>query len=88
MPLIVFVPIGFSLSPEWESNGLSLKSVTITGVDNSSVAQSQGLHSGDEIVLVNDTSVTDMGWSDIECLLETGNRLMIACVCAHLFVVC
>ena len=65
-------PVGLTLSPEWEGDGLDLKSIIVCVVENGSIAQNKQLHVGDEIVLVNDTSVNDMGWSEVQSLIDTG----------------
>ena len=68
----MIVLVGLSLSAEWESNGLDLRTITVARVESGSIAENNQLHVGDEIVLVNDTSVTDVGWSEMQSLIDTG----------------
>ncbi len=55
----------------------SLDSITVTAVQDKSVAQRERLNIGDEIMLVNDTSITELGWSQLEDLLHSATTLSL-----------
>ena len=59
-----------------------------------SIAESKGLHEGDEVMLINDKSPAELEWSEIEHLTNTGIYAVnyhcltteYAMSCAHLYI--
>lgn len=47
-------------------------SVIIENIVLGSIAESQGLHRGDEVMLINDKSPAELQWAEIEHLTNTG----------------
>ena len=56
---------GLTLKPEWSGSGTELVSVVVNRVEEEGVADALGVNEGDEVVLVNDTSVLELGWEKI-----------------------
>lgn len=63
-------PTGLTLVPEWDSSGTGIGLVLIGGVEDGGVADAQGVNEGDEVMLVNDVSVVELGWEGIGSALE------------------
>jgi len=60
-----------SLVPEWDArNEIDLQSVVVEEVKEGSVAWCKGINKGDEVVLVDDKSVTELGWVQVEKLMS------------------
>ena len=53
-------------------------SVMVENVILGSIAESKGLHSGDEVMLINDKSPAELEWAEIEHLTNTGISLLFA----------
>lgn len=55
--------------PEWDSKTeIDLETVRIEDVERGGVAENAGLRVGDEVTLINGTSVTELGWVEVERL--------------------
>lgn len=46
--------------------------MTVSEVSEESLADTQGIAVGDEVILVNDVSVTELGWEGVETLVNSG----------------
>ena len=62
--------VGLSLVPEWDSSGTGIRLITVGGVDEGGVAEAQGVNEGDEVMLVNDVCVVELGWKKVASALE------------------
>ena len=62
--------VGLSLVPEWDSSGTGIRLITVGGVDEGGVAEAQGVNEGDEVVLVNDVGVVELGWKKVASAME------------------
>ena len=49
---------------------IDLETVKVQEVAGGGVAENAGIQMGDEVVLVNGTSVTELGWVEVERLME------------------
>ena len=71
---MTFVPewdsSGPGIRPEWDSSGAGIRVVLVGGVEDGGVADSQGVNEGDEVMLVNDVSVVELGWEGIGSAME------------------
>lgn len=65
---------GFILAPKYdeELNDV-LKSVTVESIIIGSLAETKGFHEGDEVMLISDKNITELGWTEIQHLMESGN---------------
>lgn len=62
---------GLVLVPEWDANTeIDLQSVLVEGVAGGSVAESKGIRRGDEVALIEDKSVMELGWVEVERLMS------------------
>lgn len=63
--------VGLTLVPEWDLNTeIDLQSVLVEEVKNGSVAETEGISKGDEVALINDKSVMELGWVEVERLMS------------------
>lgn len=57
--------------PEWDANTeIDLQSVLVEEVREGTVAHHKGIRKGDEVALINDKSVMELGWVEVERLLS------------------
>lgn len=64
-------PIGLILVPEWDANTeIDLQSVLVEGVKEGSEADTKQIRKGDEVALINDKSVMELGWVEVERLMS------------------
>ncbi len=63
--------IGLVLEPEWDAKTeIDLQSVIVEEVRDGSEAEKKGINRGDEVVLMNDKSVMELGWVEVERLMS------------------
>ncbi len=74
--LYFFAAVGVTLTPCWAEDE-SLSSVIVAGVGEEGVAQNNRLNIGDEIMLVNDTGVTELEWGQLEAMLQSATTLSL-----------
>ena len=59
------------LVPEWDANTeIDLQSVIVEEVERGSVAEAKGIRRGDEVALIEDKSVMELGWVEVERLMS------------------
>lgn len=64
-------PPGLVLVPEWDAKTeIDLQSVVVEEVRLGSEAERKGIQRGDEVVLINDKSVMELGWVEVEKLMS------------------
>ena len=62
---------GLVLVPEWDAKTeIDLRSVIVEEVKAESSAEKKGISKGDEVVLMNDKSVMELGWVEVERLMS------------------
>lgn len=62
---------GLTLVPEWDAKTeIDLQTVNVEDVKTGSSAETAGIRKGDELMLVNDTSVMELGWVEVEKLMS------------------
>lgn len=62
---------GLVLVPEWDVNTeIDLQSVIVKEVKRGGVAESKGIKRGDEVALIEDKSVMELGWVEVERLMS------------------
>ena len=67
--------LGLALAAVWnKKTEIDLESVLIEEVVKGSVAEAAGISVGDEIALVNGTSVIELGWTEVERLMTESKR--------------
>ena len=62
--------VGLSLVPEWDSSGTGIRLIRVDEVEEGGVAEAQGVNEGDEVMLVNDVGVVELGWKKVVSALE------------------
>jgi len=73
---------GLILAAVWDKKTeIDLESVLIEEVAKGSVAEAADISEGDEIALVNGTSVIELGWTEVERLITESKRSLFLCVC-------
>jgi len=70
-----------TLVPEWDSSGTGIGLVLVGGVEDGGVADAQGVNEGDEVMLVNDVSVVELGWEGIGSALEAPSVFLTLRTC-------
>lgn len=59
------------MAPEWDiSTEIDLQSVLVEEVGEGSVAERGGIRAGDEVALIGDKSVMELGWVEVERLMS------------------
>lgn len=59
------------MAPEWDVNTeIDLQSVLVEEVWEGSVAERGGIRAGDEVALIGDKSVMELGWVEVERLMS------------------
>ena len=59
------------MTPEWDINTeIDLQSVLVEEVGEGSIAESGGIRVGDEVALIGDKSVMELGWVEVERLMS------------------
>lgn len=56
--------------PEWDSSGTGIRLIRVDEVEEGGVAEAQGVNEGDEVMLVNDVGVVELGWKKVVSALE------------------
>ena len=64
--------LGLSLTPQWNEDRTDIKKVVVAAVCEGSVADDGGIAAGDEIILVNESSVVELGWDAVEEIITSG----------------
>ena len=68
---LLFSTAGLFLVPEWDVNTeIDLQSVIVKEVKEGGVAESKGIRRGDEVALIEDKSVMELGWVEVERLMS------------------
>ena len=72
MSLLCVWSAGFILEPVWDSSDTrtGMVSVLVRRVEEGGMADSVGISEGDEVVLVNDSSVAELGWEGVTMALK------------------
>lgn len=62
---------GLVLVPKWDANTeIDLQSVIVEEVERGGVAEGVGIRRGDEVALIEDKSVMELGWVEVERLMS------------------
>ena len=70
-PNTIMYATGLVLVPEWDAKTeIDLQSVIVEEVKDGSEAERKGICRGDEVVLINDKSVMELGWVEVERLMS------------------
>lgn len=56
--------------PEWDNSGTGIRLIHVGEVEEGGVAEAQGVNEGDEVMLVNDVGVVELGWKKVASALE------------------
>ena len=56
--------------PEWDNSGTGIRLICVGEVEEEGVAEAQGVNEGDEVMLINDVGVVELGWKKVASALE------------------